>query len=361
MKNKMELLDIHFNFNITITIFIAGIFIGGTVVGYLLTHPDKLEKLIAFFSGLLKGIFKFAEHSYVKFDIQSKVNGFVMDLYNKIPNLTPTNVKLEWINENQTPEQFVKADQLVLRMHKSSNHNKNIVNSTFAFVSYSLLRKAKKYIAKYQKDAIDIFVSYKLFEKEKYEILDEFIQEYLQDGLERDKVGEFYEKFFDIDRTGLFFPVFITEMTFLGEKVFGRKRDKEQIYEEVRKMVVFLYVFANRRLDEKSIQEYTGNYCKFAIRIVGKRFKIDHIGEETYIKNLMKIDSRTETIYLIGDKENKKFINSVVKKCRTDIGFEIFNKDEFKAKIKNRDGQIFNVTSYLVVLRNTKIEIYHNN
>ena len=357
----MTLLDIHFNFNITITIFITGIVIGGTVVGYLLTHHDKLEGLIALISKWFKFISKSAEHNYVKFDIQSKVNGFVFDLYAKIPNLTPTSVKLEWIDENQTLEQFAKSDQLVLRMHKSSNHNKNIVNATFAFVSYSLLRKAKRYIAKYQKDAIDLFVSFKLFEKEKFEILDEFIQDYLQDGLEKEKIGDFYERFFDIDKNGIFFPVFITEMTFLGEKVFGKKRNNEQIFEEVKNMVYFLYNFGNRKFDEKSINEYTGHYYKFAIRIVGKKFKIDKAGERIYINNIRKINHGTETIYLIGSRDNKKFINSVVKKCKDEIGFHEFNKNEYKARIKDKDGEYIIVDSYLVVLRNNKIEMFHKN
>jgi len=356
----MILLFLDFNIYVTVSItLIIGVVIGGSVIAHLLKNPEKLERLTAFFNKQFKFLFKSAEYKYIKYDIQSRVNGFVSELTEKVPNLTPTRVKLEWIDEHITPEQFMKSDQLVIRMHKSNNHNRNVINSTFTFVSYSLLRKAKRYIAKYQRDSIDLFVSYKLLENKKFEMLDEFVQQYLQDGLERDKVAEFYDRFFDIDSAGIFFPVFITEMTFLGEKLFGKKREGEKVFEEVKKMVNFLYYYANRRLSEEIISEYNGDYCKFAIRIIGKRFKIDNEGEKVYINNLKKIPTATESIYLIGDETNKKFMDSIVKTCKADIGFNVFNNHKYKAMIKDREGNSFQVKNYLIVLRNEKIAVYH--
>ncbi len=355
----LAFLDINISITITVSIVI-GLVIGGSVVAHYLKHPDKLEHLLALFFKSFKWLFKTAENGFIKYDIQYRVNGFVDDLYARIPNLTPTNVKLEWINEHQTAEQFVKADQLVLRMHKSSSHNRNVVNATFAFVSYSLLRKAKHYIAKYQRESIDLFVSFKLLENAKFEILDEFVQEYLHAGLEKDKVVDFYEKFFDIDKCGVFFPVFLSEMTFLGEKVFGKKRNDQQIFEEVKSTVYFLYRFANRNYDEHVITEFNGTYCKYAIRIIGKKFKIDGSGEKVYINNLNKIPDNIETIYLIGHKSNKKFINSVTAKFNSSDKYLIHNRHEYKSRIRNFDGESIDAESYLIVLRNKKLEMYHN-
>lgn len=351
-----------FDINITITItfsVVLGLFIGGSVMWHYAKHPDKLEHLFALFFKSFKWLFKTAENGFIKYDIQYKVNSFVDDLYKRIPNLTLTSVKLEWIDEMQTAEQFVKADQLVLRMHKSSSQNRNVVNATFAFVSYSLLRKAKHYIAKYQRESIDLFVSFKLLENAKFEILDEFVQEYLHAGLEKEKIVDFYEKFFDIDKAGIFFPVFLSEMTFLGEKVFGKQRNDQQIFDEVKSTVYFLNHFAIRKYDDHSITEFNGTYCKFAIRIIGKKFKIGIEGERVYINNLNKIPDNIETIYLIGHRTNKKFINSITSKFNSSDKYFIHNKHECKARIKDKEGKSFDVDNYLIVLRNKKLEMYH--
>jgi hypothetical protein len=348
--------DINITFTITFSI-ILGVVIGGSVVAHYLKHPDKLEKLCALFYKSFIWLFRSAENNFIKYDIQHHVNSFVDELSKKIPNLTPTSVKLEWIDEKQTAEQFIKSDQLVLRMHRSTNHNKNVVNATFTFVTFSLLRKAKRYIAKYQRESIDLFVSFKLLQKAKYGILDEFVQEYLQAGLEKEKVSNFYDKFFDMDKAGVFFPVFLSEMTFLGEKVFGKKRDDQRIVEEVNNTVYFLNRFALRKYDEQGINEFNGTYCKFVIRIIGKKFKIGR--EQVYIKNLNKIPDNVETIYLIGSKPNKSFIKSVVTQFNTSNKYKIHNKYEYKARIKNWEEKDFDVDNYLLVLRNQQLEMYH--
>jgi hypothetical protein len=348
--------------NITVTItfsVVIGLVIGGSVVWHYAKHPDKLEQLFALFFKSVKWLFKTAENGFIKYDIQFRVNSFVDDLYKIIPNLTPTSVKLVWIDEKQTAEQFVKSNQLVLRMHKSSSQNKNVVNATFAFVSYSLLRKAKHYIAKYQRESIDLFVSFKILENAKFEILDEFVQEYLHAGLEKEKIVDFYEKFFDIDKAGVFFPVFLSEMTFLGEKVFGKQRNDQQIFDEVKNTVHFLYRFSMRKYDDHSITEFNGEYCKFAIRIIGKRFKIGNEGEKVYINNLNKIPESMETIYLIGHKTNKKFVKSITAKFNASDKYFVHNEYEYKSRIKDKDGVSFDVDSYLIVLRNKKLEMYH--
>jgi hypothetical protein len=353
-----------FDINIYVTISIVAIFsliTGGSIVAHYLKNFEKLEKLIALISKFLRFICKTTEYTYVKYDIQSRVNGFVADLSKKVPHIIPTRVKLEWIDENVKPEQFINSGHLVMRMHKSTNHNKNVVNATFTFVSYSLLRKAKNYIAKYQKNAIDLFVSFKILEHSKYELIDEFVQEYLNAGLDNEKIADFYDRFFDIDKAGLYFPVFITEMTFLGEKVFGKKRENERVFEEVKKMVNFLYYYANRRLNQDTISEYNGEYCKFAIRIIGKRMKIDTEGKKVYINNIKKIPKSIETIYLIGDEQNTDFIDSVVKSCNGELGFDIFTKHLYKAIGKDRDGNEIEFKSCLVVLRNKEISVYHKN
>ena len=126
------------NINITFSITI-GLFSLGTLgfIGYILKEPDKFEKVIRLIAKMFRYFSKKAELLYVKYDIQSSLNSFIITIKRNVPNLSITKIKLEWIDENITQEQFIKSGQLVLRMHNSRNPNRNLVNATVAFVSCS--------------------------------------------------------------------------------------------------------------------------------------------------------------------------------------------------------------------------------
>lgn len=154
------------------------------------------------------------------------------------------------------------------------------------FVKVALLVKAKRYIAKYQRQAIDLFTVTKILQENDTNALREIVEEYLYSAMESDKVNDLFGKFEDINNFGLYFPAFITEMTFLGEKVFSKKRNDKAIYEEVNALVNFLYNFSHRKISDNNITDYTGTYCKCAIRILGKQSKITNEGRDVYIRNI---------------------------------------------------------------------------
>lgn len=168
---------------------------GSGIVWFIFTHPEILDKWTSLFYRLFKAIYKEADKRFVKYNIQSIINGFIAKLNTDVPNLDAQRINIDWIDEEITPESFLKSGTLVLRMHKSTNQNRNIVNATYTFVSREVLKKAKTYLAYYQKDAIDLFVSYKALEKAGHDIMDTFVQTYLRDGLEKDSINNLYAKF----------------------------------------------------------------------------------------------------------------------------------------------------------------------
>ena len=80
-------------------------------------------------------------------------------------------------------------------MHNSRNPNRNLVNATVAFVSYSLLIKAKHYLANYQKTTINLFASQKILVKENPEAVGELIDSYLRDAMDNKKINSLYTQF----------------------------------------------------------------------------------------------------------------------------------------------------------------------
>ena len=350
------------NFYITIPVTITiGLFSIGLIgaIAYVLKEPDKCEKALRLITKVFRYVSKKAELCYVKYDIQSKLNGFIKTIKKNVPNLSVTDIRLEWIDENMTQEQFLKSNQLVLRMHNSRNPNRNIVNATVAFVSYSLLIKAKHYLSKYQKTAIDLFASHKILSKENPAAVGELIDCYLRKAMDNHKVSLLYTQFTHIDEAGLFFPIYVNELNFLGEKIFGTAVKKDRIYDEVNSLAAFLNNYSNRKLSQETISEFTGSHCRFAIRIVGKKYKVDTEGSKVYVNNILKIHKNVETIYLLGDLKNKEFINQVVSQCLNDMPYWIYNKKEYRAKIKDADGADFECDNYLVILRSNNPKTFY--
>ena len=88
---------------------------------------------------------------------------------------------------------------------------------------------------------------------------------------------------------------------------------------------------------------------------------INRDGERVYTNHLKKISSDNETIYLIGNKEHKKFMKSVFKNCMADINYSLIQEETYKAVIKDPEGEPIEVKNYMMTIRNNSIKVYHKN
>ncbi len=355
---KIYKLDITLIENLTINIGLISVSVIG-IIFLIIKNPTRFENILAKVHNKLKRFFSDSEYFFVKYNLQSKLNKYVDNARKKAPQIESIRAKIQWVDEQITRETFLLNGELVIKLEKSDNQNRNLVNATMAFITCGYLKKAKSYISNSQRDAIDLFVCYDILKEQKNEILNQFVQDYLKIGLSNDKISDFFNKFMDIDKAGLFFPVFIQELTFFGEKVFTQKKDANKIYDQIKILSNYLYNYSHRKLSEDIINDYNGTYSKFAIRIIGKSIKINKEGENVYKKNLEKLDNDIETLYLIGNLKNKDFIKNVAVQCDKLIGFYILYEKEYTSTIKDGEGNDMNVETFLVVLRNLKIQTVH--
>ncbi len=352
--------DINFNFNLHISMWTVSTVALIALFIYYLKNPEKFEKLVALITRFANYVSNKFDKTYIKYDLQGKVNDYLKTVSKKVKHIDINKINIFWVDvEKQNAETYIKNGELIVRLHKSDNQNKNIVNASLAFISYAFLRKAKSYIAKYQRESLDLYACYDLLKHEKSEILDQFVQDFMKEKMDNNKIASLFETYHDIDKAGIFYPILVQELTFLGEKVFAQKRDANKIYNEVKQLISYLNNYANRKLREDSINDFNGQYCKFAIRIIGKQYKVNNLGEQTYIKNIEKINHGNETIYLIGNAANKSFMKSVYQKCKDRIGYNVLTDDTYDAIIKNAEGEDYKVKNYLMILRNNKVTVYH--
>lgn len=328
------------------------------LIVYWVKNPEKFEKLVALIHKYLKHFWKTSEYAYIKYDIQGKINDYIAQVRKKVDHITASKAVIQWIDTDIDEKTFINNGKLVLRMRKSDNQNQNIVNACVAFVGHSFLRSAKTYLAKYQREAVDMYVCYDLLRMEQEELLVQFAEDFLHKKLTNEKLSLFFEAFVDIDKANLFYPVFVQEITYLGEKIFTHRKNYQAIHAEVRGLVRFLTDFANRRVGDESIRsEYIGNYCCFAIKIIGKSLVIQTSGERVYLNHLDTLSPSIDTLYLIGKIDNKEFMDGIVERFTGKGKYRKVRTREYSAVVKSSDGNDMTVKSYMVLLRKKHIEM----
>ena len=247
---------------------------GGIVAAIIFLNPEKAQIWASYLWKALKFLGYGIEKRYIADDIEGRINDFSRDLTKEIRNHDAIGVKINWVNENETVRSFFDDNKVMMRMRKSENQNENFVFASMTYISKALARRAKSYISQSQRESIDYSVAQKLFLAKKPEVMHVFVENFLSKMSKNKKISSYFDIYSLIDKVGLFFPVLLQELNFLGDKVFGSKRE-DVIIKEVDGLIDVLHKYAERELGEKDTHYiYNGKYCKFGIVIVARRFKV---------------------------------------------------------------------------------------
>jgi len=344
-----------------IVALLGGVTLGGAALIYLLLNPEKIEVWASLLWKLLSkfgGIFKFAHKQYVKHDLQGRVNSFTKEVRKEAPFLSDARVAVQWVNSDVTKKGFLEDGKVILRLRRDDPEEMNFVHGAYLFVSASLLYKTKRYISPSQRQAVDLYVTTKLFEKEKPSALGAFLDEYLHPKMEdtKSKVARYFDKFAQIDRGGFFYSVLLQELDYLGDKVFGKRQD-DKIIAEVNSLIDFLEPVANRKVGEENDLDFEQEYCRFAIMIVGKSYNVAS-GGDVYVNFIRKqvMPKKIETLYLLGNYKNKAVIDNV---CSAfDAVFEKCGTRHYTIPLKRHDDTVVDQEQYLVVLRLKGVNVF---
>jgi hypothetical protein len=85
--------------------------------------------------------------------------------------------------------------------------------------------------------------------------------------------------------------------------------------------------------------------------------KIEEEGKRVYVNNIRQITQPIETLYLIGNSDNQKFIDDVSSDLIEDDVWEIFHRVTTNAKLRTNESEEFKVNSYFTTLRKKSVTI----
>lgn len=314
---------------------------------------DKVELFISRILKIISGafsFFKFLKKKGIQLDLQSRINLYIKKLNKLTSDLETDKIRIEYVNKDINRKAFIENGKVVLRLKKDDSNDDNFIHGTYLFVSTCLLFKVKHHLSPTQKESVDLYVTANLIKTEKNYILDRFLEDYLQPSLEgkADK-KKYYLSFETIDEHGIFYPVFINELNYLGKRVFG-SIGKDSLINEFDEIISFLLVAANRRVgDDQTNLEYTGEKSKILIFIIGKPEKISDEGKYTqYIKSVTT-NHLINSIYSIGDKKNSAIIDRICN-CISE-NYDCISKGNNRAKLNKKDGGTKIIDQYYTVMR----------
>lgn len=331
----------------------------GTAVFFIfiiLMNPEKVEKwgaITGYCINKLGGFFKFAHKRAVKLDLQGNINDYVKKLMKDIPTLEAEKVKIEYLENNQDRNSFIENNQVIVRLRRDDPDDLNFVHGAFLFVSTSLLFRIKRYISQSQRDALDLYVTTKLIEKEKPQRVDYFLEEYLHPKLKHVESDRkmYYDKLAIIDNSGFFYPVLLEELHNLGGKVFGGC-PSDKIITEVRSLITFLEKVSLRNVGDENVDlDFHGEYCKTSIVIVGKALIVEKREERPYVKFIRNTLSpnHIDTVYLLGNIVNKKIIDAIC--SDTQDLYNTVRTHSSNVLLHREDGSTIIVKTYFAILK----------
>lgn len=324
---------------------------GGLIAVFLALNPNAVERWTAIVAKILYRAFGLAHRRYVQFDLQAKVNDFTARLVKEVPSVADTRCSVQWSSaQNVTRDAFLKDGQVIVRLRKDDRREENFIHGAYLYVSIGLLHGVKRYLSQTQRESIDLFVTLKLMEREKAHLRAIFLDEYVHPrAAKSENLGPLLESSEVIDRAGLYFPLLIQELHFLGDKVFGRTQN-DRIISEVTALIEYLGKIAIRRTGDENELDFSRDYCKVAIVIVGKSAKITEGGRvwTGYIQRDLA-PKGIETIYLLGAHRNADVIREIAQSLAT--SYESYREHHYNALIHDVLGAEFMSEQHLIVLR----------
>lgn len=336
----------------------GGVLVVPITIYTVLKNPEKIEKWVALIYGYLSKFYKGFEYLATKNEIQGKLNSFVNNLETNTIE-TFQRASIEWVARDKDEDIVFEDGETIILLRDRNHRNKNLVHAAYFFTSKILLRKTKARLSKNLKTTIDLFATKLLLDDESKACAEQFMNDYFLPEIERsEEVKKYTQKFVNINRLGIFFPILIHELSLLGNKLILSKVD-ESVLIEVKNLIDFLERRSLRSVGDATIKDtFIGNYMKCAIKVVatkGTRDRKNYLSQKFRIFSGLKLGC--ENVYVVGssERDSKNFIDKVVQLVMQEYCELILHKKlEFACEI-NVDGKTVKTSNYFVHLHNPSI------
>ena len=164
---------------------------------------------------------------------------------------------------------------MILRLREDNDQTKNILSAVHTALPHVLCPLIRDNMNSVCEKSIDLSVLKKLADKLGKHGNITFNKYFLRPEADNDKlINELIKKLLQIDKHGLFIPIFINELELLG-RIFNSENDKEDYSNQIINFIEYLLKIANREIGEEIELEYIRNPFKLSTILLAKAQRAD--------------------------------------------------------------------------------------
>ncbi len=313
------------NININVTVLTTVYILGGlSFVGILISYlkyPEKYERIFYHLLTILSLIpFLRNKLRYRKISshIQADLNSASKTLDKQSPGILPHAMKIEFAKSGQAVESFLRNGDIIIKMGMSENNESNTVVSTLAYIEKALLFDTRHYVDETLIQATDFTVAKELLSIAK---LNRAIAYLMSNCIEPEisanpQLGEDCVSLDTINESGLFSRIFLTQLQFLGKKLWPMTTSAV-IRQEVRGFMNYIHDISNQAsFRDEELPELDYLHPRIRVRVLlAARKETKQWGLRPYINRIKESQSLgIEYIYLCGwGRENIQFVETIAK------------------------------------------------
>lgn len=281
-----------------------------------LAHPDQVacwaSNVLKFFCWLGLTV----EKRYIASDIQSRIGLSAKDFAKQAPGLAPLGLKIRWVtSEDISPEAFTEGNQVIIRMQRSANQDRNFVNAAIAYTSQTVLTRSRCSVDDTVVRSIDLKLAHKIIESTKGQpAVNLFFDEVLQPQMSDDSdLAQCMRTFSRLDETGTFTRILLQELSLLWRRVPGDVPAEEVKAETKRFAREFLPNVAEKPPGREVELSFRGDYIRVGIVLVAKTETYQTRGLPAYQKAIItKFRNGADVVYLCALGRNVSLVKRLL-------------------------------------------------
>jgi predicted RNA-binding protein with RPS1 domain len=267
----------------------------------IIQDPDRATKIKALITEPFYRFFRWFSKEHISSKVSSQANEFLnSSIFSLVAQTERYDIKVKWVSEPNDP--ILKENgTLILRLKEENDQTKNILSAVHSALPHVLCPLIRSNMNSTCEKSIDLSVLKKLADKLGKHGNITFNKYFLKPETDNDKqVNDLIKQLLQIDKHGLFVPIFINELEVLGEYL-NSENDKEDYSLQIINFIEYLLTIANREVGEEIELDYIRNPFKLGTILLAKAQKADTQGLKPYLKRLnTKLDKGSDCVYVIA-------------------------------------------------------------
>ena len=309
---------------------------------WVLGHPEKVKEWNVMFSvwkaGFVPKKRKRAFEKKLKFTIETTKDRFSKAAPAFMSRFLPYDLKVEWVDENDTMESVVDEKQIIVYVPSYMDEIKQVVGVLHNYCVTGFAQKAKIYMPNNAQKASDILITQKLAQHAGYNVFDYFNRYYLSELQSRDEAcARVLDQLKKVDVDGLFLPVLLNEIDKYANSIYPTEPSPETM-DTVMRFMNFIYRIATRERGEIVPLVFCEDQIKVKIILAVSDMDFDTERPEKDADNAIQAHS-VNTIYVLATGRKMAYAREIAEGIYKRNAMDVYDPVETEYKRFTRRPQ----------------------